>query len=254
MGVRMTESLILIVASFLAGALNAIAGGGSFLTFPALVFVGVPPIAANATSALAVFPGYLSGAAGFLPELRSFDRKSLLQLIGLSVIGGFAGALLLLVTPSTVFAAIVPWLLLFATVLFAFDAKVRDLTRSESAGPSTKAAATLAVTTYGGYFNGGLGIVLLALTSALGYRDINLMNGLKNIMSFILSAASIVAFLFAGIIWLQEAALMMVFATLGGYLGARASRRMPVRVVRAIVIFVGLGMTAIFAARYFLAE
>jgi len=246
----MLDLTILFTAAFLAGVLNAIAGGGSFLTFPALVFTGVPPIPANATSAVAVFPGYLSGAAGFKEELRSYDRRALLVLTGLSIIGGVAGALLLLVTPSEVFSFVVPWLLLFATLLFAFDKKLRAMARREGEGGAFgRTAATLAVTTYGGYFNGGLGIVLLALFSGLGFRDINLMNGLKNALSFILSGASVVTFALAGIIYIQEAAVMMVAATIGGYAGARLARRLPVQAVRAIVIVVGLGMTLAFLLR-----
>ncbi|WP_299851110.1 sulfite exporter TauE/SafE family protein [uncultured Roseovarius sp.] len=246
----MLDITIIAVAAFFAGILNAIAGGGSFLTFPALVFVGVPPIPANATSAVAVFPGYLSGAAGFLAEIRAFDRRELFTLLGLSILGGVLGAVLLLVTPSTVFSFIVPWLLLFATLLFAFDKKIRTWTRSDQgANPVGKTVATLAVATYGGYFNGGLGIVLLALFAGLGFREINLMNGLKNALSFILSGASVVTFLIAGIVYMKEAAIMMIAATVGGYVGARLARRLPVTVIRAIVIMVGVGMTVFFWLR-----
>ncbi|CUK09923.1 Sulfite exporter TauE/SafE [Ruegeria denitrificans] len=246
----MFEDVIIASAAFLAGVLNAIAGGGSFLTFPALVLVGVPPIPANATSAVAVFPGYLSGAAGFLPELRTYDRRALISLLGLSIVGGVAGALLLLVTPSEAFGFIVPWLLLFATLLFLFDKKIRELTQSsKAASPIRRTLTTLAVTTYGGYFNGGLGIVLLALFSGLGFRDINLMNGLKNIASFILSGASVATFVLAGIVYYREAVIMMIAATIGGYVGARVARRLPVSAIRFIVIAVGFGMTAVFFAR-----
>lgn len=246
----MLDTTVISIAAFLAGVLNAIAGGGSFLTFPALVFVGVPPIPANATSAVAVFPGYLSGAAGFLAEIRAFDRRELFTLLGLSILGGVLGAVLLLVTPSAVFSFIVPWLLLFATLLFAFDKKLRTWTRSDQGSkPVGKTVATLAVTTYGGYFNGGLGIVLLALFSGLGFRDINLMNGLKNALSFILSGASVVTFLIAGIVYMKEAAIMMIAATIGGYVGARLVRKLPISVIRTIVIVVGIGMTVIFFSR-----
>ena len=221
------DLVIIIGAAFFAGVLNAIAGGGSFLTFPALVFIGVPPIAANATSAVAVFPGYLSGALGFLSEIQSFDRRELYLLLFLSVLGGIAGALFLLITPSEVFSFIVPWLLLFATLLFAFDKQIRRWTHGETGvNPVGKTAATLAVTTYGGYFNGGLGIVLLALFSGLGFRDMNLMNGLKNALSFILSGASVITFLLAGIVYMREGAIMMVAATIGGYAGAQLSRKL----------------------------
>lgn len=245
----MIDIVIICTAAFLAGGLNAIAGGGSFLTFPALVFIGIPAIPANATSAVAVFPGYLSGALGFSREIRSFDRKLLFTLLALSVIGGIAGALLLLVTPSQVFSFVVPWLLLIATVLFTFDRQIRRWVAAERTGGIGATMATLAVTTYGGYFNGGMGIVLLSLLSGLGYRDINLMNGLKNIMSFILSAASVITFAIAGIVFWQQAVVMMIASTIGGFFGARIARRLPISAVRAIVIFVGLGMTLAFFLR-----
>jgi uncharacterized membrane protein YfcA len=243
------DIVIICTAAFLAGGLNAIAGGGSFLTFPALVFIGIPAIPANATSAVAVFPGYLSGALGFSREIRSFDRKLLFTLLALSVIGGIAGALLLLITPSQVFSFVVPWLLLIATVLFTFDKQIRRWVAAERAGGVGAAITTLAVTTYGGYFNGGMGIVILSLLSGLGYRDINLMNGLKNIMSFILSAASVITFAIAGIVFWQQAVVMMIASTIGGFIGARIARRLPIGAVRAIVIFVGLGMTLVFFVR-----
>ena len=245
----MIDLIIICTAAFFAGVLNAIAGGGSFLTFPALVFVGIPPIPANATSAVAVFPGYLSSSLGFRHEISTVERKTLLGLIGLAIIGGVAGALLLLVTPSEVFSFIVPWLLLFATVLFAFDKQIRRWTAGENTRSVPATLATLAVTTYGGYFNGGLGIVLLSLFSGLGYRDMNVMNGLKNLLSFILSAASVITFAVAGIVFWKQAIIMMIAATIGGYLGAMIAKRLPVSIIRGIVISVGLGMTVVFFLR-----
>jgi len=245
----MIELVILCTAAFAAGGLNAIAGGGSFLTFPALVFTGIAPIAANATSAVAVFPGYASGALGFLKELRSFDRGLLIRLVLLSVIGGVAGSLLLLVTPATVFNWVVPWLLLFATILFLLGGRISSWIEARGKAGSNGWIATLLVSVYGGYFNGGLGIVLLALFSALGMRDLNLMNGLKNVLSFVLSAASVTTFALAGIVHWNEALIMMVAATIGGYVGARLARRMPAVMVKAIVVAVGLVMTIVFFAR-----
>ncbi|WP_120502640.1 sulfite exporter TauE/SafE family protein [Roseovarius sp. EL26] len=241
---------LLAMAAFFAGIVNSIAGGGSFLTFPALVFTGVPTIAANATSAVAVFPGYLSGALGFLKELRDFPLRQWLVLLGLSLLGGVLGALLLLITPASVFAAVVPWLLGFATLIFALGYRVSAWAeRNIKAEGFTGNFATLLVCIYGGYFNGGLGIVLLALFSALGMRDINLMNGLKNGMSFVLSGASVVTFALAGIVVWPQALLMMVAATIGGYCGAIVARRLSAGVVRAIVVCIGLAMTVVFAAK-----
>ena len=241
------EVVLLITASFFAGIINSIAGGGSFLTFPALVFAGVPTIAANATSAVAVFPGYLSGALGFAKELKAFPKSKFLLLILLSISGGVLGSILLLITPEVVFSFIIPWLLGFATLLFAFGNYVSKLVEKTSDTNGFKSnIATLLVCIYGGYFNGGLGIVLLALFSTLGMRDIHLMNGLKNIMSFALSAASVVTFAIAGIVFWKYAIIMMIAATIGGYFGVIVARKLSKSIIRIIIVIIGTIMTFIF--------
>lgn len=244
------ELSLLVSASFIAGIINSIAGGGSFLTFPALVFSGVPTIAANATSAVAVFPGYLSGALGFSKELKEYPKSKFLLLIILSIIGGIGGSLLLLITPASVFSYIIPWLLGFATLLFAFGDFVGKWAKKNSnSNGITGNLATLIVCIYGGYFNGGLGIVLLALFSTLGLRDIHLMNGLKNIMSFALSAASVVTFAIAGIVFWQQAFIMMIAATIGGYFGVVVARKLSKNTIRVIIVLIGLIMTIIFGMK-----
>ena len=244
------ELSLLVSASFIAGIINSIAGGGSFLTFPALVFSGVPTIAANATSAVAVFPGYLSGALGFSKELKKYPKSKFLLLIILSIIGGIGGSLLLLITPASVFSYIIPWLLGFATLLFAFGDFVGKWAKKNSnSNGITGNLATLIVCIYGGYFNGGLGIVLLALFSTLGLRDIHLMNGLKNIMSFALSAASVVTFAIAGIVFWQQAFIMMIAATIGGYFGVVVARKLSKNTIRVIIVLIGLIMTIIFGMK-----
>ena len=241
------EVVLLITASFFAGIINSIAGGGSFLTFPALVFAGVPTIAANATSAVAVFPGYLSGALGFAKELKAFPKSKFLLLIFLSISGGVLGSILLLITPEVVFSFIIPWLLGFATLLFAFGNYVSKWVEKTSDTNGFKSnIATLLVCIYGGYFNGGLGIVLLALFSTLGMRDIHLMNGLKNIMSFALSAASVVTFAIAGIVFWKYAIIMMIAATIGGYFGVIVARKLSKSIIRIIIVIIGTIMTFIF--------
>ena len=241
------EVVLLITASFFAGIINSIAGGGSFLTFPALVFAGVPTIAANATSAVAVFPGYLSGALGFAKELKAFPKSKFLLLIFLSISGGVLGSILLLITPEVVFSFIIPWLLGFATLLFASGNYVSKWAEKTSDTNGFKSnIATLLVCIYGGYFNGGLGIVLLALFSTLGMRDIHLMNGLKNIMSFALSAASVVTFAIAGIVFWQQAIIMMIAATIGGYFGVIVARKLSKSIIRIIIVIIGTIMTFIF--------
>lgn len=157
----MPDIVLLAVAAFLAGGINTIAGGGSFLTFPALIFVGVPPISANATSAAVVLPGYLGGALGFKKELAEIETKRLIQFVCLALIGGLAGSLLLLVTSSETFKAMVPWLLLVATFIFAIGERVRRWAESRENFPKIpELTSLLAVSIYGGYFNGGLGIML----------------------------------------------------------------------------------------------
>ena len=241
------EVVLLITASFFVVIINSIAGGGSFLTFPALVFAGVPTIAANATSAVAVFPGYLSGALGFAKELKAFPKSKFLLLIFLSISGGILGSILLLITPEVVFSFIIPWLLGFATLLFAFGNYVSKLAEKTSDTNGFKSnIATLLVCIYGGYFNGGLGIVLLALFSTLGMRDIHLMNGLKNIMSFALSAASVVTFAIAGIVFWKYAIIMMIAATIGGYFGVIVARKLSKNIIRIIIVIIGTIMTFIF--------
>lgn len=243
---------LLLIAAYFAGVVNSIAGGGSFLTFPALVLTGVPTIAANATSAVAVFPGYLSGALGFLKELKTFPPKQLFALMLLALLGGVLGSLLLLITPASVFSFVVPWLLGFATLLFALGKRITAWAEHNVKAEGISGnVSTLIVCIYGGYFNGGLGIVLLALFSALGMRDMNLMNGLKNGMSFVLSGASVVTFAVAGIVHWPQALIMMVGATLGGYSGALVARRLSADTVRAIVVFIGVAITIFFAVRAF---
>ncbi len=246
----MYEWLILIVAAFGAGILNSIAGGGSFLTFPALVFAGIPPVAANATSAVAVFPGYLGAAAGFRREILNFPRKRLFHYLLLATIGGLIGSLLLLVTSNAFFSILIPWLLLFATALFAFGVHItRWLKNSSRPVKIHETSILLFVSIYGGYFNGGLGIILLAVFSLIGMTDLNQMNGIKNGMSFLLSAVSVAIFAIAGIVHWPEAVVMMFASTAGGYSGAMVAKAMPSSLLRCIIIAIGLIMTLIFFLR-----
>ncbi|OJI92825.1 hypothetical protein LY10_02777 [Planktotalea frisia] len=246
----MLDLIILFTAAIGAGLLNTIAGGGSFLTFPALVFTGVPIVAANATSAVAVFPGYLGGALGFREELKQIARPRMLRLILITLIGGAVGSALLLVSSNEAFARIVPYLLLLATLAFLFGDQLRAMaTRRAKAMKPEGAIGLFAVSLYGGYFNGGLGIILLALFTLWGMKDINLMNGLKNGLSFALSAISVLIFALAGLVEWPQAILMMVGATLGGYAGAPVARALPKSVIKGIIAAIGFGMSAIFFLR-----
>jgi uncharacterized membrane protein YfcA len=246
-------TVLLLGAAFLAGVLNAIAGGGSFLTLPALVFAGVPPIMANATSALAVSPGYLGSTLGFKSELRALPVAQLKRDMLIASVGGVAGALLLLVTPTKLFSGIVPWLLMFATALFAAGPSIARRAAGAARGHASLAQwrepGLLAAAIYGGYFNGGLGILLMALYSATGESRIHTANALKNLTSLVLSWLSVAAFVVAGAIAWREGLMMMVAATLGGFFGARWSRRLPVQLIRYGVIGTGLLMSVLFFLR-----
>ena len=244
----MFDTSLLLVAAFVAGALNAVAGGGSFLTLPALVFVGVPPVVANATGTVALLPGYAAGAWGFREDTEPPPGLTMRLLVVLSLVGGAAGAGLLLVTSNEVFSIVVPWLLLAATVLFALGPQLRSRLAAGSNHPFTAKATlgVLAVAVYGGYFNGGLGILLLALFGLLGQTRLNAMNGLKNLVSALLTAIAVAVYAVGGVVNWRHALLMMLAATAGGYIGARVARRIPAVWLRWGIVATGLVMTGIF--------
>ena len=244
--------ILLLTAAFLAGALNAVAGGGSFLTLPALVFTGMPTVTANATGTVALLPGYASGAWGFREDLEAPPGLSLRALTALSLIGGATGATLLLLTDDRTFSRIVPWLLLAATILFAVGPMLLSKLKNHQTGHASakkSAAGLLAVSIYGGYFNGGLGILLLALFGLLGQTSLNAMNGIKNVVSALLTAIAVGIYAWGGVVAWPQALVMMIAATAGGYFGARIARRIPAPVLRASIVATGLIMTALFFLR-----
>ena len=244
------EFLLVLTAAFGAGVLNTIAGGGTFLTFPALVFIGVPPVIANATSAVAVFPGYLGGAVGFRKELSGFDKRNMARLVAVTIVGGLIGSLLLLISSNGAFSIVVPFLLLAATLAFLLGDKVRKWAASKSRAVTPFGTfGLLLVSVYGGYFNGGLGIVLLALFALWGMNNLHEMNGLKSGLSFALSAISIVVFAIGGLVEWHYAIGMMIASTLGGYAGAPIARALPKSVIRALIGLIGFSMSAVFFLR-----
>jgi len=246
----MFDTALLLAAAFVAGALNAVAGGGSFLTLPALVFTGVAPVAANATGTVALLPGYMAGVWGFREDMQPPPGLSMRAVVLLSLIGGSAGAALLLVTPDATFKKVVPWLLLAATAMFAFGPQLRQWAgASHHDGPASPWKAglgMLAVAAYGGYFNGGLGILLLALFGLLGQTQLNAMNGMKNLVSTLLTAIAVAIYAAGGIVEWKQALMMMVAATLGGYGGARVARKLPAPVLRWGIVATGLVMAGVF--------
>ena len=240
---------LILAAAFGAGALNAVAGGGSFLTLPALLFIGMPAVTANATGTVALLPGYVSGAFGFREDIRPPPGLSLKRLAWLSVAGGAVGAALLLATGDGLFRQLVPWLLLFATGVFAFGPGLVKRVRGGGFSATGSNLAVILVAVYGGYFNGGLGILLLALFSLLGQTHLNAMNGAKNLVSALLTAIAVIVYAAGGVVAWPQALIMMGAATVGGYIGARLARRVPPHWLRAGIVAVGLSMTAVFFYR-----
>lgn len=254
----MTNLLVLCAAAFAGGALNAVAGGGSFLTLPALTWAGVPLVMANATGTAALLPGYLTSAWAQRRDLNTMPGLSAAHIAGLASAGGACGALLLAFTPDTVFARVVPWLLLCATLLFL--AGPRLLARTRRLAPHTPPdTATLAgwparlalfaVCLYGGYFNGGLGILLLALFSLQGHTNLHAMNGAKNLASSVLTLIAVTVYGLHGAVDWRLALPMMAAAALGGWAGARAARHVPALWLRTLVVVTGALMTVLFFLR-----
>ena len=240
------DTSLLFAAAFLAGALNAVAGGGSFLTLPALAWTGVPTLVANATGTLALLSGYLASARALRRDIEPLPGLSLRALIGLSLLGGATGAALLLWTPETTFRRLVPWLLLSATLLFALGPRLAVLTRERAAPRAATVAGVFCVSAYGGYFNGGLGILLLALFGLLGQTRLHAANGLKNLVSALLTAVAAVLYIGGGLIAWREAGIMVCAALLGGHVGARGMRRLPVVWLRRGIVAIGLLMSLLF--------
>ena len=235
-------------AALIGGAINSVAGGGSFLTFPALVLAGVPAIPANATNNTAMWLGVVASARGYREEVRA--HRHLLVAAGIvSLVGAVIGAVLLLHTPPKVFVRMIPWLLLFATVVFALSPLVKS--RNDSARPHTplQLIVQFFIAIYGGYFGAGMGILMLAVLSFSGLPNMNAANGLKNVLSIIINGTAIIPFVIAGIIVWQVALVMAIFTMLGGYFGARFFRRVPSSVTRIVVLCIGVGMSAYFFVR-----
>ncbi len=248
------HTISLFVAGMLGGALNAVAGGGSFVAFPALLFVGVPPIPANATNTLALWTGVTASGGAYRNRL-DVPTRVLLPLLVTGLAGGIMGAFLLLRTPAHTFMRVLPWLMLGATLLFVFGKKLAG-GRVSSVGHDATAAAIvgasifeLAVALYGGYFGGGMGIVNLAMLAAVGMTDIHAMNALKSILGVAINGVAAAVFVVKGAIYWPQAIVMIAGALVGGYFGAHYAQKLPQAWIRGFVILVGAGMTAYFFLR-----
>ena len=244
-------AIFLFFAGVLGGALNAVAGGGSFIAFPALMFSGVPPIQANATNAVALWVGVTASSGAYRKHL-DISRRVMIPLAVTSVIGGIVGAFLLLRTPPHTFLEILPWLMLGATLLFVFGGRLARGSKSGLAHDASRSAIAVAalfelvVAVYGGYFGGGVGIVILAMLAALGMTDIHAMNALKVVLGGIINGIAVVTFTLAGAVAWKPGFIMIAGAIVGGYFGAHYAQKLPQSWIRAFVIAVGTSMTIYF--------
>ena len=245
--------IVLFLAGALGGALNSVAGGGSFIAFPALLFTGVPPIPANATNTIALWTGAAASGGAYRKRL-DVPRRVMIPLLTASLGGGLIGAILLLKTPAHTFMRVLPWLTLGATLLFAFGKKLAGGRRSVIEGDHEASTAALATTTlfqlcvavYGGYFGGGMGIVMLAMLAALGMTDIHAMNALKSVLGFVINGVAVVTFVVARAVYWKHGIVMISGAIVGGYLGAHYAQKLPQSWIRMFVVLVGAGMTVYF--------
>jgi uncharacterized protein len=243
--------VFLFFAGVLAGALNSVAGGGSFIAFPALLFTGVPPIPANATNAIALWSAAAASGGAYRNRL-DVPRRVMIPLLAASLAGGLAGAVLLLKTPAHTFMRVLPWLTLGATLLFAFGKKLAGGRRSaieHEASAWALAGTTLfqfSVAVYGGYFGGGMGIVMLAMLAALGMTDIHAMNALKSVMAFVINGIAVVVFIVERAVAWKHGSVMIVGGVVGGYVGAHYAQKAPQAWIRAFVVSVGAAMTVYF--------
>ena len=249
-----TDILLMGAGGFAAGAVNAVAGGGTFFSFPALLAVGLPPVVANASNSVALWPGSLAGAWAYRKELAAYKRY-LLPMGAASLLGGIAGGLLLLAAGDARFSALIPWLLAFATGLFAFSPQIsaalkrrrpaRPVRADGDYGSGTPAGwlVQLLVSIYGGFFGAGMGILTMASLAMGGHEDVQHINALKNLLSAVNYSVTAMTFIIAGAVSWPQTLVMLLAASAGGYAGARVARRIRGPWLRRMVIAVGSALT-----------
>jgi uncharacterized membrane protein YfcA len=227
--------------------MNAVAGGGTFVSLPALIAVGVPSVAANMTSTVALFPGALASAYAFRREFRPFGSLSLPLLLGISLFGGAAGALLLINTSARSFDAAVPWLLLFGSIAFAFGRQIGDWLRPRVAlGKMSLLAVQFVLGLYGGYFGGAVGLMMLAAWTIFGARDLMAMSAARTLIVGATNAVAVIFFVAIGTIYWVPAIVMLITAIVGGYAAARIVRRAPLQQLRLGIATLNFMITAAF--------
>ena len=246
------NSLLLFATAFMAGGLNAVAGGGSFITFPMLIFTGVSPIVANATNTTAMWAGSLSSVGAYRRDF-AIERRVLIILTVASLVGGSIGSIALLYTSADVFRKLIPYLLLLATCVFIFGESCKQWLQSFDLSKSNKSPRLgylvimqLAIATYGGFFGAGAGILMLAALTLFSFKDMNTMNALKSFLGTCFNSIAVILFICAGLVTWPQAILMSIGGSLGGYILARFARQISPQLLRQFVSIVAVSMTTYF--------
>jgi hypothetical protein len=251
----MDTYLLIFGAGLVAGAMNALAGGGSFISLPALIFVGVPSVQANASSSVALFPGGLTSAWAYRDGLGPVGAVSLRRLLMATVIGGVIGAILLLSTSSQAFMQVLPWLLLLASGALAFARRLGEWLREHRTIPAWAVLTVqFALGVYGGYFGGAVGIMMLAVWGLLGGSDLKQLNGPRTLLVSAANTMAILIFIAAGAVRWPETLVMLVAAMIGGYGGALIGRRAPPKLIRSTTLLVTASITLVFFVRAYGAD
>jgi len=253
---NLSQATILFFAALLAGAINAVAGGGSFVSFPTLLLLGIPPVNANATNTVALWPGQAASIGAYWRQFRNLSRKTMMPLLITALLGGILGGCTLLRTPQTTFLRLVPWLILSATLIFMMSGRVTRWVRGRSARHEHHEFSTgravvfqLFIAFYIGYFGAGAGILILAMLALLGMDEIHTMNALKALLTTISNGMAMLLFIVSHAVYWPETILMVVASMIGGYFGAHLAQKTKPEYVRAIIIVIGFTLTVYFFAR-----
>jgi uncharacterized protein len=248
----MNDLLFVAAAGMLGGAMNAVAGGGSFVTLPALVAAGVPSLNANATSTVAFVPSALASAFAYRHGFSGFPGVKLWVMAVVSVIGGAIGGVLLLYTPQSVFDEMFPFLLLFGVIVFAFGRKLgEELRKRITVHPRALPAAQFLLGVYGGYFGGGVGVMMLAAWSVLTAASINAMQAARNLLNAAMNATASVLFLLSGLVYGKQMVVLLIASTIGGYLASLFGRRLDPAHARIAISCLNAGIVmVVFWRRY----
>ncbi|EIJ41640.1 putative permease [Beggiatoa alba B18LD] len=255
MEISLFNSLLLISMALFAGALNSIAGGGTFFTFPVLLAIGVPPITANASNTVALCPASIAGAWAYRQELRPLKNR-LLSLSLIAFIGGGLGGILLLYIEERLFTYLIPYLILLATLLFAFSDQIKKYVRhTQTHQPASlqrrvlETLVKLFTAIYGGFFGAGLGIMLLGALAISHQEELHTLNALKNILSAIIYSVAVITFTLAGAVSWSHTLIMMLGTIVGGYFGVSLARCLPPHQLKRFIVTVGTGLTLYYFIR-----